>query len=175
MRTLVLSTVFSFFGVFSVAAFAQPLQTIDDFVSETHLNMAECFNWELSDQLTCYEQAIRRCRQFTQNLSTAGGAYHCNDVAFREIDAKLNEVYPVYLAAAPNNVYGTERADESEELLRTAQRAWVKYRDAMCEIEARWNAIHSGFGAVVDDCRSRLTLMQMHTLQSELGGFIYEQ
>ncbi|NOE25357.1 lysozyme inhibitor LprI family protein [Ruegeria sp. HKCCD6157] len=175
MRVLISTIVFSVFSAFPAVTLAQPLQSIDDFDSETHLNLAECFNWEYSDQLTCFEHALSRCNRFTQNLSTAGGAYYCSYAAFEEIDAKLNEIYPIYLAAARNNAYGSDRTAESEEMLRAAQRAWIEYRDAMCEIEATWNAINSGYGAVVDDCKSRLSLMQMQTLQAELGGFVDKQ
>ncbi|MEX0328012.1 MAG: lysozyme inhibitor LprI family protein [Ruegeria sp.] len=172
MRALVSAIVFSAFGVFSTAAFAQPLQSIDDFDPELHLNLAECFKWEYSDQHKCFQQSLSRCYLFTGHLGAAGGAQYCSHIAFVEIDDKLNEVYPIYLAAAKNNAYGPDRVAESEEMLRAAQRAWIAYRDAMCEIEATWNAVKSGYFAVVDDCKSRLTLMQMQALHAELGGFV---
>mgnify|MGYP001358073093 CR=1 FL=1 len=154
---------------------AQTLESIDGFDAELHLNLKGCFGASIGENLACLSHALETCHGFTNDLSTAGGYYYCSYVAFEKVDAELNRHYSGYVNAAAQNAWGEVRRAESEELLRAAQRAWVSYRDAMCEVSPRWSGIGPGFDAVVDDCRSRLTLMQLETLSSELGGFNHDQ
>jgi len=161
------------FLVFTPAnSLAQPLNSIDEFDTEVHLKLNSCFSGGIGTNLECLERSLERCYDFLQNLGTAGGYYTCSQVAFEEVDAKLNALYQIYLGAADQSDLGAERAQESEEILQTAQRAWVSYRDAMCEVNPSWNRINSGYGAVIEDCMSRLTLMQIDVLSTELGEFL---
>ncbi|NOR61815.1 MAG: DUF1311 domain-containing protein [Rhodobacteraceae bacterium] len=161
-----------------MTASAQPLTSIDEFDSELHLNLRGCFDKSLSENLACLRHAVNTCSGFTSHLGTAGGAYYCSYAAFEIVDAELNRVYPSYVDAASQSFLADSGGDgdtRGEDLLRAAQRAWIIYRDAMCVITPSWNMTNSGYDAVVDDCRSRLTLMQMETLSTELSAFRYEQ
>jgi len=157
-----------------ISATAQPLTSLDEFDPELHLNLDGCFDESLSENLACLRQAVDTCSGFTGYLGTAGGEYYCSYAAFEIVDAELNRVYPDYLNVANQSLY-SESGRRGKDLLREAQRAWVTYRDAMCEITPSLNMINSGYDAVVDDCRSRLTLMQMETLSNELRDFSSRQ
>lgn len=165
-----LNTTFAF--LMPVCLFAQQIKDLDEFDSEVHLDIRKCLVGDIGFKLECLALSLERCDGFVDELSTAGGRYVCSYTAFNEIDAELNAVYPTYLAAAVENVWGAEREAQAREQLRDAQRAWIAYRDAICEVNAGWRAIHSGHDAVVSDCMSRLTLMQLEVLSIELGEFI---
>ena len=67
----------------------------------------------------------------------------CELIDFQRSDAALNRQWRLALAVAQqfdrDNAAGIRRAGirGAENNLRTAQRAWITYRDAQCEAEAR--------------------------------------
>jgi uncharacterized protein YecT (DUF1311 family) len=172
MKTTLVAAAIAITASLPLVVSAQPLSSIEDFDADVHLNLSGCFDGSVGENLACFNTVLERCEGFTQDLGTAGGQYYCSQVAFEMVDRELNRVYPAYLKAAEHNAYGAERQAQSEEQLRAAQRAWVSYRDAMCEVQASWAAIGPGRDAVVDDCRARLTIMQLETLSTELGWFL---
>ena len=68
---------------------------------------------------------------------TQGAMNHCAYVAWQAADAELNRVYrPALTAMKDIDSYLPEDQKGAEAALRTAQRAWILYRDARCETEA---------------------------------------
>ncbi len=54
----------------------------------------------------------------------------CSAKSYQQADARLNDIYKQAVASA------TASGGEAPALLRTAQRAWITYRDAACAAEA---------------------------------------
>ncbi|KGF70946.1 hypothetical protein LL06_02375 [Hoeflea sp. BAL378] len=67
---------------------------------------------------------------------------YCAGLDYETADAELNELWPEVVAAArQDDEYVAEQAKSmgvptTEEALRTAQRAWIAFRDAQCDYEA---------------------------------------
>ena len=88
---------------------------------------------------------------------------YCAGVDYEKADADLNAIWPDIVAAArTNDEYVADEARDrgvptTLEALRTAQRAWIKFRDAQCEYEA-----YEVFGGTMQPmvgsmCLARLT------------------
>jgi len=99
---------------------------------------------------------------------------YCAGVDYEQADADLNEIWPKIVAAAKeNDEYVAEMARErgvptTLEALRTAQRAWITFRDAQCEYEA-----YEVFGGTAQPmvgslCLARLTRERIEVLKQAL-------
>lgn len=99
---------------------------------------------------------------------------YCAGVDYEKADADLNAIWPDIVAAAKANdedVAGMARdrgVPTTLEALRTAQRAWIKFRDAQCEYEA-----YEVFGGTMQPmvgslCLARLTRERIQVLSSAL-------
>lgn len=100
-------------------------------------------NWDCDDFANLPQQGINHCL----------GEQH----AFW--DRLLNEAYQQVIAT---------RGDEDEERLREAQRAWVIYRDATCEMEAARMLGGSGEPMLRFGCLARLTERRARDLENYL-------
>lgn len=74
-------------------------------------------------------------------------------------DRLLNDAYQQVIA---------DRGPEDEEQLRVAQRAWITYRDATCEMEAAQMAGGSGEAMLRFGCLARLTERRARDLETYL-------
>ncbi|MDF1606663.1 lysozyme inhibitor LprI family protein [Hoeflea sp. YIM 152468] len=99
---------------------------------------------------------------------------YCASVDYESADADLNALWPDIVAAAKtNDEYVADMIAGSDvpttlEALRTAQRAWIKYRDAQCEYEA-----YEVFGGTAQPmvgslCLARLTRERIEVLSQTL-------
>ena len=99
---------------------------------------------------------------------------YCAGIDYEKADADLNAIWPDIVAAAKSN--DEYVADEARnrgvpttlEALRTAQRAWIKFRDAQCEYEA-----YEVFGGTMQPmvgsmCLARLTRERIAVLAQVL-------
>jgi len=95
---------------------------------------------------------------------------YCAGVDYEKADADLNAIWPDIVAAAKSNdEYVAEMARDrgvptTLEALRTAQRAWITFRDAQCEFEA-----YEAFGGTAQPmigsmCLARLTRERIEVL-----------
>jgi uncharacterized protein YecT (DUF1311 family) len=95
---------------------------------------------------------------------------YCASVDYEKADADLNALWPDVVAAAKSNDEDiAEMASErgvptTLQALRTAQRAWIKFRDAQCEYEA-----YEVFGGTAQPmvgslCLARLTRERIQVL-----------
>jgi uncharacterized protein YecT (DUF1311 family) len=100
---------------------------------------------------------------------------YCAGVDYEDADAELNALWPDIVAAAKSNdEYVADMAKErgvptTLEALRTAQRAWIKFRDAQCEYEA-----YEVFGGTAQPmvgslCLERLTRERIEVLTQALA------
>lgn len=87
------------------------------------------------------------------------GINHCLGEQVSFWDGLLNNVYQQIIA---------ERDGEEEERLRVAQRAWIVYRDATCEMEADALSGGSGEAMLRLGCLARLTERRARDLETYL-------
>ncbi len=99
---------------------------------------------------------------------------YCASVDYEDADNDLNALWPSIVAAAKaNDEYVAEQVEGTDvpttlEALRTAQRAWIKFRDAQCEYEA-----YEVFGGTAQPmvgslCLARLTRERIEVLSQGL-------
>ena len=87
---------------------------------------------------------------------------YCAGVDYENADAELNRLWPDVVAAAKSNdEYVGDQAKSmgvptTLEALRTAQRAWIAFRDAQCEYEA-----YEVFGGTMQPMVGSLCLVRL--------------
>ncbi len=85
----------------------------------------------------------------------------CAAAEFRAADKALNIAYQAARKEAPD--------DKARALLLDAQRAWLKYRDAMCEWEGDGNYRGGSMsGLVILNCLTRVTADQAKALEEAI-------
>jgi len=100
----------------------------------------------------------------------------CAGIDFETADRALNDLWPKLVAAAKaNDAYVAEQASltgvpTTLEALRTAQRAWIGFRDAQCDYEA-----YAVFGGTAQPmigslCLARLTNERIDQLVEAMEG-----
>ena len=92
----------------------------------------------------------------------------CARLDWEAADAELNLAYAGALVRA--EAFDTHPEGRAEETLRAAQRAWVPYRDALCESEA---ALWDGGSAepmVRSGCLAAVTRERTEDLRTYAGG-----
>lgn len=99
---------------------------------------------------------------------------YCAGVDYEKADAGLNAIWPDIVAAAKSkDEYVAEQVEGTDvpttlEALRSAQRAWIKFRDAQCEYEAYQVFGGSMQPMVGSMCLARLTRERIAVLSSAL-------
>jgi len=99
----------------------------------------------------------------------------CSGIAFEKADKALNALWPKIVAAAKERdaEQGQEMKDRGVpttlEALRSAQHAWIAFRDAECSYEA-----YAAFGGTMQpllgsECKTRLTKARIIELQNSLS------
>lgn len=94
-----------------------------------------------------------------------------NDCARRdwaEADAALNLAYAEAVARA--EAFDTHPEGRAEETLRAAQRAWVAFRDAVCESQAVLWEGGSAEPMVRSGCLATVTRQRAEALRTYAGG-----
>jgi uncharacterized protein YecT (DUF1311 family) len=87
----------------------------------------------------------------------------CADKDYQAADKKLNDVYGKVMAALDDAGYKAK--------LKTAQRAWIQYRDTECTFEVAENEGGSIYPLVYSGCLTRLTNARTKELQTYLDCF----
>lgn len=97
------------------------------------------------------------------NATSTAAMVACAQRELEQHDARLNDVYKRLMA--PNRLDGPAR-----DLLRTAQRAWIAFRDADCAWSA--DAMRGGTGASVlaASCLAEHTRRRADALEAELAA-----
>ncbi len=98
-----------------------------------------------------------------ENAQTTVEMRNCAGKEYKKADAELNSVYRRLMS---------KLGDEGHKAaLRTAQQAWIKYRDANCEFEAYLNRGGTIYPVVYTSCLSAMTTART----KELREFSEEQ
>lgn len=99
--------------------------------------------------------------------SRKSGSVHgeyCNHIGLERADEHLNAVYQRIMKQGPalQDYY-----EEATATLRSAQRLWLQFANEMCSYDniVGWHAEGSGWGAVTDECRMRLSIQQAGNLE----------
>jgi uncharacterized protein YecT (DUF1311 family) len=93
----------------------------------------------------------------------------CAAQAFDAADAELNRVYGIAVDFARQ--LDAETKGGIEEQLRTAQRAWITYRDAACASEASQFEGGSIMPLVFSGCLERVTLARTDDLYAFTANY----
>lgn len=91
----------------------------------------------------------------------------CSMELWQQADGELNSAYKAALARA--KIWDEELPRElkgAEESLRTAQRAWITFRDAACEVEGFPMRGGSAEPLLVNGCLTRLTEERSRALRT---------
>ena len=91
------------------------------------------------------------------------GMNQCEGEAFDRADKALNAEWAKIVA----NYKGEAPA---QKLMLDGQRAWLKYRDAQCELAAYENLGGSIWPMLVSGCKAELTRLRTRELQQMLEG-----
>lgn len=143
----------------------------DRFDPEPHLYLQQCWDIALSSQLDCLDSQLASCDMAADasGVPTSNGRYACGHEIFEQVDARLNMFYPVFIANAKFADVESGYAPFREEMVRSAQRKWIDYRDEMCNVRTSWARTGSGADSVIAFCSARLTLIQLDVLLREIG------
>lgn len=99
---------------------------------------------------------------------------YCAAVDYETADAELNAIWPDIVAAAKSqDEYVAEQVEGTDvpttlEALRTAQHAWIEFRDAQCEYEAYEVFGGTSQSMVGSLCLARLTRERIEVLSRAL-------
>jgi len=141
--------------------------------NKSYLQVEECFAKDLSDQEACVITGIQECEKNLESVLESkgflipGGAgqsprEYCNYIGRERADEHLNAVYQRILKQGP-----VLDPDGGIATLRAAQRLWLQFATEMCSEDniVGWNAGGSGWGAVMDECTTRLSIQQAGHLE----------
>ena len=94
----------------------------------------------------------------------------CAENDYQAEDAKLNKVYATYLKKMQgiDADMGSTPPDTAVVRLKTAQRAWIAFRDAECPLESVDNMGGSIERILVPACLATLTKERTTTLKEQL-------
>jgi uncharacterized protein YecT (DUF1311 family) len=91
------------------------------------------------------------------NAQTTVEMRNCAGKEYKKADAELNSVYKQLMS---------KLTDEGHKAaLKTAQQAWIKYRDANCEFEAYLNRGGTIYPVVYTGCLSAMTMNRTKELR----------
>lgn len=86
----------------------------------------------------------------------------CAGREYKQADAELNAVYKQLMATLSDK--------EHQASLRSAQQAWLKYRDANCEFDAFENRGGTIYPVVYTSCLTAMTIARTKELREEAEG-----
>ena len=90
----------------------------------------------------------------------------CSFQDFQKADAELNAVWD----DAKTNAENIDDTGEQSKALLTAQRGWLAFRDAQCELEGLGAAGGSLQPLLISSCKSRMTRDRTKQLQDFIEG-----
>jgi len=162
------------FAIVATGAQANDWEAASTEYDESYLQVEACFGNEATDQEACVIAGIQECVMDleivleSKGLPIPGGAdvspsEYCNDIGLERADEHLNAVYQRAMNNKPTHYAGEEAVAN----VRAAQRLWIQYRDEMCSegTITSWYAGGSGWGAVIAECKTRLSIQQARNLE----------
>jgi uncharacterized protein YecT (DUF1311 family) len=117
---------------------------------------------DVTEDLAGVEQTYKAC---TEADDSNQAMIHCAAEARTEADAVLNETYQ-HIVAGLKNIGEDERFNR----LKTAERAWITYRDAQCQLEGSEMLGGSGEPLLVAGCLYRLISERAKALDEQFNS-----
>lgn len=162
------------FAIVATGAQANDWEAAAAEYDESYLQVEACFGNEATDQEACVIAGIQECvtdletTLESKGLPIPGGAAvdpheYCNYIGSERADEHLNAVYQRIMQSIPIHAGGEVGAEN----LRAAQRLWIQFRNEMCSEDAitSWHLGGSGWGAVLAECTTRLSIQQAQNLE----------
>ena len=112
-----------------------------------------------SNELQAIDRAQEAC---IEEDGSNSGMKICTDKALKNADALLNVVYQKF-----SRTLSSEEDPETLNRLKTAQRAWIPFRDAQCQLEAAAMLGGSGESLVALGCHYRMTVNRIKELEAQ--------
>lgn len=84
----------------------------------------------------------------------------CSAKKYKQADAELNNVYRRLLSKLDDEGHRTT--------LRTAQQAWLKYRDSNCDFVSYLNRGGSIYSVIVTECMTNMTSSRTKELKEQI-------
>jgi len=84
----------------------------------------------------------------------------CAARKYRQADDELNKVYRALMLKLDDEGHKAS--------LKTAQQAWLKYRDSNCDFESYLNRGGSIYSVVVSDCMTSMTISRTKELKGQI-------
>lgn len=173
------------FTIVGLSAQANDWEAASAEYNESYLQVEECFASSFTDQEACVISGIQECAKNLRAVLESKGFNipvwaalspdgYCNTIGLARADKHLNAIYQRILEQGP-----VLYEEEGIANLRTAQRLWVQFADEMCSEQniVGWHAGGSGWGVIIDECSTRLSIQQARNLEryfylqgSEVGG-----
>jgi len=86
----------------------------------------------------------------------------CSARKYKEADDELNKVYRALMSKLDDEGHKTS--------LKTAQQAWLKYRDSNCDFESYLNRGGTIYSVVVSGCMTSMTNSRTKELKEEIAA-----
>lgn len=161
--------------VLGAAAPSAAIAQSDEFLFEPERIEACLAGKKGPERLSCAGEAANHCMEANEGGGSTVGMGACLDKEHAWWDARLNDAY--------REISARERADDEEAdaggwnaprklpALKEMQRAWIKYRDTLCEHEAvQWGG-GTGAGPAYLSCLMGETARQYFVLADRLESF----
>ncbi len=159
------------FGIYN-QAYASDIA--EDFYDKSYLQVEACFEIDPVQREQCVISGIQKCEEelekviLSNGLGIPGGIAvspreYCNYIGLERADEHLNAVYNRILEQGPLIAHYETALPN----LRSAQRLWLQFSSEMCSENniVNWHAGGSGWGAVTNECTTRLSIQQAGHLE----------
>ena len=104
------------------------------------------------------------------NAVTQADMNECAARSSRDADAELNRLWPQVVRQMQTSDREGSSNGEGERRLRAAQRAWIAFRDAQCQLEGVEALGGSMESMLVYGCVAQMTERRVNELRVMLGG-----
>ena len=84
----------------------------------------------------------------------------CSAMKFKQADEELNKVYKQLMAKLDDEGHKSS--------LKTAQLAWLNYRDTNCDFESYLNRGGSIYAVIVTECKTSMTTSRTRQLKEQI-------
>jgi len=98
----------------------------------------------------------------TEGGETTADMKMCTARKYKQADDELNKVYRELMLKLDDEGHKAS--------LKTAQVAWLKYRDTNCDFESYLNRGGSIYSVVVGDCMTSMTISRTEELKEQIKG-----
>lgn len=166
------------FAIMGTSAHAYDSEAAISEYDKSYLEVEACFEGDSIDREACVIAGIQECVIDLEDILERKGLFipggaevspheYCNYIGLERADEYLNAVYHRIMKQGPLMAQDVEVMDEEWVAdLRAAQRLWLQFANKMCSEEniVGWHAGGSGWGAVMAECTTRLSIQQANNL-----------